>query len=362
MKLEYIRIRAARKFLAELKNGHYIDVERSAAVICTNKGVNESQISIPYCCLQFIDTEDPFAEQAFTREKAAIIRDFLSELSDRVTTLYCCCDWGQSRSAGLAAACMTFLKQNEDSVFENPVYSPNLLVYVYMCEALGCGRPSEERIRELKWKRSAAAVYQQKNFLAKINRIVITGDPGSVCSLINSSQSGETLEWPNILEKMISKPVINCGFQGKTIPYTERELLKDRKELGLLYPEDLLVVLYGVNDLCLYTDESTFNSAVYETADKLRKYILWLKYIYPGLNLLLIAPPCGSFDADELREQTEELSFWVSKLADDLNVLFMDAGEWELSRSENAGRSSDPDDVQQQFAEILARYLKEIGL
>ncbi len=360
MKLEYIRIRAARKFLAELKDGRYVDEERSAAVICTDRGVNESAITIPCCCLQFIDTEDPCSERAFTREKAAIIRDFLNGLPDRVTTLYCCCDWGQSRSAGLAAACMVYLKQNEETVFENPTYSPNLLVYAYMCEALGCGVPSEERLCDLKRMRSDAGFYYQKNLPAKINRIVIAGDLGLVCSSMVPAQSGEVQKWPTVLERMVSVPVVTCGFEGKTIPFTERELLKDRKELGFLYPEDLLVVLYGANDLCLYTEKSLFCSAVHETADKLRKYVLWLKYIYPGLNLLLVAPSCNFIVGDGLREQMEEFSFRIAKLADDLNVLFMDAGEWEFSGPENRGRSITPEATQKQFAESLTRYLKEI--
>ena len=76
---------------------------------------------------------------------------------------------------------------------------------------------------------------------------------------------------------------------------------------------------------------------------------------------MLAAPSCNFIIEDGLREQMEEFSFRVAKLADDLNVLFMDVGEWELSRPENRGRSIAPEVTQKQFAESLARYLKEIG-
>ena len=306
-------------------------------------------LKIPCCCLQFRDTEDPQAERVFTKEQAAVVWNFIYGLPDRITTLYCCCDWGQSRSAGLAAACMTYLGQDESSVFESPIYSPNLLVYSFMCEAMGCGLPSEERIKELRLRRSAHNT--------KINRVIISGDPWLEQDFMESNQQEKVPVWLAVLEERISKPVINRGVKKKTIPHTENELLNDRKILGLLDPGDLIIVLYGMYDLLVYSEDSAFSSAVYETASKMRKYILWLKYVYPGCHYLLMSPCCYYSVEKEMREQIQELTSCYCELAKDLNIFFLDVEKWGFLPCDNAC----VEEIQKEFAECMAEYLEEIS-
>ena len=155
--IEYVRIRSARKLITELKHGGYIDEVHSAAVFCTDEPVKEAaSLKMPHCCVQFTDTEAYWEIDSFQEEQAEYIRDFLFNLPDGITTLYCCCDWGQSRSAGLAAACMNYLGQNYRSVFGNDAYYPNLLVYAYMCKVLGIGSPLVSELDELRKLRTHA--------------------------------------------------------------------------------------------------------------------------------------------------------------------------------------------------------------
>ena len=150
MNLDTVKISSATRLIDSILNGSCPDLDKAAAVFCTDEIVNDPAIErLPHCCVQFTDTENPKDQNAFTVEQANIIRDFIFELPDNITTLYCCCDWGGSRSPGLAAACMVYLHQDHLALFEGDDYLPNLLVYSYMCEALGCGSPSQDELSAL---------------------------------------------------------------------------------------------------------------------------------------------------------------------------------------------------------------------
>lgn len=302
--IKQIKIRAAGKMIAEIKQGDYVDESCSAAILCTDAPLIAPELKgLPCCCVQFIDTEDPRAPRAFTREQAALIRDFLMRLPEQITTLYCCCDWGQSRSAGLAAACMTALGQDCEWVFSCRSYSPNLLVYAAMCEALGCP-PSAERLHALRRLRSDAgrsAVPASRGF----KRILVVGDAAL---------------FPAIPAELFGVPVETRGTAEAAIPYTEKELIADRKQMGPLLPGDLLLVIRGVREL-------SAGLAPEEVAARMRKYLLWLRYINPGVAVLLASPPEPLSGAKTRGEQIEQLAGCYRGLAEDLQLPFIDISE-----------------------------------
>lgn len=303
--IKQIKIRAAGKMVAETKQGDYVDESCSAAILCTDAPLKAPELKrLPCCCVQFIDTEDSRAPRAFTREQAALIRDFLMSLPERITTLYCCCDWGQSRSAGLAAACMTALEQDCEWVFRCRSYSPNLLVYAIMCEALGCP-PSAERLHTLRRLRSDAGrsnVQASRSF----KRILVVGD----AALFHA-----------IPAELFDVPVETRGANEASIPYTEKELVADRKQLEPLLPGDLLLVVRGICDMSVgFSPE--------EVAVRMRKYLVWLRYINPATVILLASPPEPLAGAKVSREQIAQLSACYRRLADDLQVPFIDSSDW----------------------------------
>lgn len=306
--IKQIKIRAAGKMIAEIRQGDYVDENCSAAVFCTDVPLKASELKrLPCCCVQFIDTEDSRASHAFTREQAALIRDFLMSLPEQITTLYCCCDWGQSRSAGLAAACMTALEQDCEWVFRCRSYSPNLLVYAIMCEALGCPPSAVELQKLSRLRYEAGRSNVQANHSVK--RILVAGD--------------STL-FPVIPAELCGVPVEMCGTNDTSIPYTEKELVADRKHLGALLPGDMLLVIWGVYDLSVgFTSE--------EVAVRMRKYLLWLRYIHPGVAVLLALPPESLSDSKVGREQIAQLSDCYRRLANDLQIPFIDMSAWNRS-------------------------------
>ena len=306
--IKQIRIRAAGKMIAELKQGEYVDENCSAAIFCTDAPLRMPELKrIPHCCIQFVDTEHSSTTNAFSQEQAAVLRDFLANLPEHITTLYCCCDWGQSRSAGLAAACMTAIGQDYESVFRSRSYTPNMLVYTLMCEALGC-LPAADRLQELKRLRSEAGKSDgQVNY--SIKRILVIGDA--------------TL-FPVIPEAFFGVPVEAHGKEEAAIPCTETELVADRKHTGPVLPGDLLLVILGVHEL-------NIGFAPSEISVRMRKYLLWLKYTNPSAKILLASPPDTLSAAKVSQEKLAQLADCYSHLADDLQIPFVNMSDWNGS-------------------------------
>lgn len=304
--ISVIRIRAASKLIAEIKHGGYVDKDCCAAVFCTDWPLESVEIeSLRHICVHFLDTENPYRPHAFSRQQALMISGFLTALPEHITTLYCCCDWGQSRSAGLAAACMAAIGQDYESVFCSRSYTPNMLVYTLMCEAFGC-LPSADRLHELiRLRREAGGSDIQAS--GSIKRILITGDSAL---------------FPVIPEALFGVPVETRGKEGAAIPYTEKELVSDRKHMGPVLPGDLLLVMLGVQEL---RDGITQE----ELTARLRKYLLWLRYINPGNELLLALPIDSLPDAGVSREQLTQLEECCRCLAEDIQIPFIDQSDWD---------------------------------
>ena len=294
--------------IAELKQGEYVDENHSAAIFCTDALFKAPELrKLPHRYLQFIDTEDPNKSSAFTWEQAVVLRDFLANLPEQITTLYCCCDWGQSRSAGLAAACMTALGQDCEWVFRCSAYSPNILVYATLCKALGCP-PSAERLHVLKRLRCDAGRSDVQAGCG-IKRILVIGD----LTLLHA-----------IPVELFGVPVETREANDTSIPYTEKELVSDRKQLGPLSPGDLLLVIQGVYELSV-------GLAPKEVAVRMRKYLLWLRYINPAIVILLASPPEPLSGAKVSREQIAQLAACYRRLADELQIPFIDISDWNRS-------------------------------
>ena len=300
MKIDQVRIRAIGKLIAELKHGQYVDMDHSAAIICTDEPISDlALLRLPNCRMQFIDTEKTEDPHAFTHRQAHIIGDFLSMLPDNINTLFCCCNWGQSRSAGLAAACMTAIGQDYESVFRSRSYTPNMLVYTLMCETLGC-LPSADRLQELKRLRREAGKSDGQTYRS-IKRIVVTGD----ASL-----------FPVILEALFDVPVEARGKEEAAIPCTEKDFVADKNHMGPVLPGDLLLVILGVHEL-------RAGIAPEKLTARLRKYLLWLRYIYPGNELLLALPGDSLPDTRVSREQLSQLGDCCRSLAENLQIPFI---------------------------------------
>lgn len=67
---------------------------------------------------------------------ARFIKDNYNNAIDKIIVH---CDAGQSRSAGVAAAILKYYTNDDTQIFNNSKYTPNMLCYRKVLEALMCG-------------------------------------------------------------------------------------------------------------------------------------------------------------------------------------------------------------------------------
>ena len=143
---------------------------KTAAIICSSYTVDESQFLWldKKLILTFDDTTNELSAACFTTEQAASAADFVMTI-DEGTTLYICCDSGESRSAAIAAALYRRFDMDEMLIWQNPHYHPNTLVYKRMCSMLDM-TVTEDMIHERKQMNDEA--------LAKAIRAARDGETG----------------------------------------------------------------------------------------------------------------------------------------------------------------------------------------
>lgn len=88
-------------------------------------------------CLNFADITDGAESSAFKKDIADEIAAYVKDIPAQLDTLFVCCDSGESRSTAMSAAIMRYNGVDEMTVWKNPHYHPNTLVYSLLCEALG---------------------------------------------------------------------------------------------------------------------------------------------------------------------------------------------------------------------------------
>lgn len=86
--------------------------------------------------LTLIETFKLMTKYPINDEQAAEIAAFVKSILGSAEVLICQCDYGISRSAGVAAAVKQFLTGDGNKIFEDKCYEPNKLVYRKVFEAL----------------------------------------------------------------------------------------------------------------------------------------------------------------------------------------------------------------------------------
>ena len=82
------------------------------------------------------DDEGINPDHIFNDEQAREIAEFIYKVNDKADTIICQCEYGQSRSAGLAAAIREHFHGDGIDVFADDRYYPNKLVFRKVLTAL----------------------------------------------------------------------------------------------------------------------------------------------------------------------------------------------------------------------------------
>lgn len=118
----------------------------SVIISITSKSVGPADIKkttdnkiVDILRLEFNDTdkEDKYAGN-INREQAEEIKNFVNKYvnNDSIELFIVHCEAGQSRSAGVAAAIMKYAYNDDTPIFNNRIYTPNMLCYRMVLECL----------------------------------------------------------------------------------------------------------------------------------------------------------------------------------------------------------------------------------
>lgn len=114
------------------------DPDNCAGILSSASEIDAAKLrGLPHVFRQYDDLDYECPGRSFSVEDAEAFACFLKELDRDVRTLYCCCDAGESRSPAVAAAVMRYFRADDMSIWRNPKYHPNMLVYAMLTQALG---------------------------------------------------------------------------------------------------------------------------------------------------------------------------------------------------------------------------------
>ncbi|MBQ5591272.1 MAG: hypothetical protein IIU65_06295 [Clostridia bacterium] len=133
------------------------DMSEVAVVATSSYEINQDKLNGFYntLCIHFDDITDEKNPKAFNLAIADKIADFVKRLPKELDSLFVCCDSGESRSSAFAAAISRYNGLDEISIWKNPHYHPNPLVYRLLSNALGVEVSKEEVENKLKINQKA---------------------------------------------------------------------------------------------------------------------------------------------------------------------------------------------------------------
>jgi lysophospholipase L1-like esterase len=141
----------------------------------------------------------------------------------------------------------------------------------------------------------------------------------------------EDVRWTGILKKTFQCRVENYGVCGRCIPCTDFQIRYARAQLqdGLDREAPIWIwIMLGTNDLL-----QGRNVTAPDVALRMKAFLESL--MDTGRNLLLIAPPKmqpGAWVAEErLVRESQKLGVEYRKVAEELGIRFVDAGQWEIA-------------------------------
>ena len=123
-----------------------INAEKSCAIIVSSYDVNTEKLKKlnSKLVLHFDDITQLNSEHSFNNEFSEKIFNFVNTLPQDIENIYVCCDAGESRSSAIAAVIMRFYGYDEMTVWKNPHYDPNALVYKILCRRFGFNVTDDE--------------------------------------------------------------------------------------------------------------------------------------------------------------------------------------------------------------------------
>lgn len=111
-----------------------INLENTKLIVATSYNSNIDNIKNEDKLILYFDDVTMINKNSINKDIARKINEFVSNVKFDKEKLYICCDSGISRSSAIAAAILRKYGQDEDIIWKNYCYQPNMLVYKVLCE------------------------------------------------------------------------------------------------------------------------------------------------------------------------------------------------------------------------------------
>ena len=126
-----LKVSSIKKAKEDLKNFNNDNIK---LIIASSYDSDISNIESDNKLILHFDDVTYVKENSFNKNFAKQINDFVKRIDFSKDKLYVCCDSGVSRSSAIAAAILRKYKADENIIWKNYNYQPNMLVYKTLCE------------------------------------------------------------------------------------------------------------------------------------------------------------------------------------------------------------------------------------
>ena len=126
-----VKVSSIKQAIQELKA---IDIENVKMIIASSYNGNVDCVEDKNKLVLHFDDITTSNQNSINKDIAMQINKFVSNIDFDKERLYVCCDSGVSRSSAIAAAILRKYKKDEDIIWKNYSYQPNILVYKTLCD------------------------------------------------------------------------------------------------------------------------------------------------------------------------------------------------------------------------------------
>lgn len=126
-----VKISSIKNAQMELKD---MDTENIKIIIASSYEKNIENVKEENKLVLSFDDVITIGKNSFNKTIASEINAFIKKVDFNKDKLYVCCDSGVSRSSAIAAAILRKYKKNENIIWKDYTFQPNILVYKTLCD------------------------------------------------------------------------------------------------------------------------------------------------------------------------------------------------------------------------------------
>ena len=126
-----VRVSSINKAKQDLEK---LDLDNIKVIIASSYNNDLENVSSNNKLIMHFDDINKEQVNSFNKELAKKINDFVTDIDFEKYKLYICCDSGISRSSAIAAAILRKYDEDENLIWKDYNFQPNIFVYKTLCD------------------------------------------------------------------------------------------------------------------------------------------------------------------------------------------------------------------------------------